>query len=164
MIRYILILSLLIPFGKAFARPADSSVVVLVTSLEAENPASNLASFFVQEGWSLDFGEIGEAHFSTQEREIAIAEDLEYMVNLTLHVKTVKEGPLPVFHIKIAWTYGGLNNRGPIEATRSEIEAYRQRYVPVYTQRIGSYIEQVVKNYKHALLAYPLLGSDTAGR
>ena len=136
----------------------DYSTLVLTTSLEMENPVSELATFFVQQGYTLNFMTLNATQFSTQERELVVAEDLEYKVKVAFFVKKIKQDPLPIFHIGIVWRYGEENGPGVLDATPPEIMAYKEKYKPIYTKRIWSYIDKRITTlYQHALFTHPLV-------
>ena len=125
-----------------------------VTSLNSEAALSELASSFVQKGYALDFGSMNDVQFSTQPRDVVVADDLEFMVNIK-HTITLQPGnPLATVHIKTMWNYGELNK--PVDVGPRELADHKRKYVPVYSNRIRLYIEAVVSEFEYTLLTHPL--------
>ena len=97
---------------------------------------------------------MNEVRFATQPREVVVADDLEYNVQLK-HVLTVLTGkPLATAHIETSWNYGGLNK--PVDSDPQALAEYRNAYIPVYSNRIRLYIEALVSEFEYTLLTHPL--------
>ena len=134
--------------------PFNAPTVVGVTSLKSESALSELASSFVQKGYALDFGSMNDVQFSTQPRDVVVADDLEFMVNVK-HTVTLQPGnPLATVHIKTMWNYGELNK--PVDVGPRELADHKRKYVPVYSNRIRLYIEAFVSEFDYTLLTHPL--------
>ena len=169
MLRFTLLLFFILTARQTAAQEIDTSQVnvldystlVLTTSLDMDNPVSDFASFWVRQGYTLNFAMMHETQFSMQEREVIVAEDLEYKVKLSLFVRKVKQDPLPVFHVGIVWRYGDENGSGLSGATPPEIVAYKEKYAPIYTKRIWHYIDRTIKRYDHTLLTHPLVEENS---
>lgn len=134
--------------------PYNAPTVAVVTSLDTESALSELSTSFVQEGYVLDFGSMNAQQFSTQPREVQIADDLEYKAVVKHTVVLQDSQPLATVHIRTTWNYGELSKA--IDAGPQALLAYKERYRPVYSNRIRLYIDALVSEFEYTLLAHPL--------
>ena len=134
--------------------PFNAPTVVGVTSLTSEAALSELASSFVRKGYTLDFGSMNEVQFSTQPRDVVVADDLEFMVNVKHTISLQPGNPLATVHIKTLWNYGEPNK--PLDAGPGELVDHKRKYVSVYSNRIRLYIEAFVSEFDYTLLTHPL--------
>lgn len=134
--------------------PFNAPTVVVVTSLETEKALAELSTSFVRQGYMLDFGSMDDQQFSTHRREVLIAEDLEYRAQVKHTITLQQTGPLATVHIKTTWNYGALSK--PLDATPQELIDYKERYLPIYSNRIRLYIDALVSEFDYTLLAHPL--------
>ena len=134
--------------------PFNATTVAVITQLERPGALAEVASSFVREGYRLDFGTMDDQQFSTLDREVRVADDLEFLVDVRHTVMLLDTEPLAAIHIKTMWNYAGMNK--PVDAAPQALAAYKEKYVPVYTNRIRLYIEAFVSEFEYTLLAYPL--------
>ena len=134
--------------------PYKAPTVAVVTFLEADAAVSELTTSFIRAGYTLDIASLNERQFSTQPREVAVADDLEYKVHVRHTVIMQDAQPLATLHVETVWNYGELNK--PVDSDPRSLAEYRQRYIPVYSNRIRLYIDAFVSEFDFVLLAHPV--------